>query len=272
MEFIDAGSARGTCTTQCLRSAMIVSIAGASSRLYLMIPIGTSTTGGMSGLHEVGICIIGAGGIGASLLRQLAPILSTNPIAERVGGVEISIFDSDLVDHKNIHHQPFKSRDIGKSKVSVLSESMRDLQSQFLYIRGYACDIRSREELMEYDIVVACVDSSTARIATHSKEGDWLDLRCRGDNYLALDHRVDPAFIDSMTDPEQKPGSCQFDGAVESGNVQFGHLWAAAHGCQWVIQCLRMVAGDQGAMLPYPKSESITFGTLERFPLPEGGD
>ena len=237
-----------------------------------MIPIETSTTGGMSGLHEVEICIIGAGGIGASLLRQLAPILSINPVAGRVGGVEISIFDSDLVDHKNIHHQPFKSRDIGKSKVSVLSESMSDFQSQFLSIYGHTCDIRTREELMDYDIVVACVDSSTARIATHAKEGHWLDLRCRGDNYLALDHRADPTYIDSMTDPEQRPGSCQFDGAIESGNVQFGHLWAAAHGCQWVIQCLRLVAGDEGAMLPYPKSESITFGTLERFPLLEGDE
>ena len=272
MEFIDAGSARSTCTTQCLRFAMIASTAGASSRLYLMIPIETSTTGGMSGLHEVEICIIGAGGIGASLLRQLVPILAINPIAERVGGVEISIFDSDLVDHKNIHHQPFKSRDIGKSKVSVLSESMSDFQSQFLSIYGHTCDIRTREELMDYDIVVACVDSSTARIATHAKEGHWLDLRCRGDNYLALDHRADPTYIDSMTDPEQRPGSCQFDGAIESGNVQFGHLWAAAHGCQWVIQCLRLVAGDEGAMLPYPKSESITFGTLERFPLLEGDE
>jgi hypothetical protein len=271
MEFTDVGSARSICATQYLRSAMNASITGASSRSFLMTQIGTLTIGGMNGLLNPGICIIGAGGIGASLLVQLAPMLSINPIAERVGGVEISIFDSDVVDQRNIHHQPFQRGDIGKSKVAVLCEMMRDLQTKFLSIRGHETDIRGPGELIDYDIVVACVDSSTARIATHTKKGLWLDLRCRGDNYLALDHRVDSRFVDSVTDPEQISGSCQFDGAVESGNVQFGHFWAAAHGCQWIIQCLRTIIGDEGAMLPLPKSESITFGTLERFPLHEGG-
>ena len=235
-----------------------------------MIPIGTSITGEMNGLHEIRICIIGAGGIGANLIRQLAPALANNPVVESIGGVNVSIIDSDVVDSGNIHHQSFNSGDIGNSKVSAIHKSISDLQSSYLSFCEQESDIRSVDELLDYDIVVACVDSSPARIATHSNGGYWLDLRCRGDNYLALDHRVESEFIDSVTDPAQGAGSCQFDGALEAGNIQFGHLGAAAHGCQWVTQCLRIIADEDGAMLPYPKSESITFGTLERFPLISG--
>ena len=58
-----------------------------------MIPIGTSITGEMNGLHEIRICIIGAGGIGANLIRQLAPALANNPVVESIGGVNVSIID-----------------------------------------------------------------------------------------------------------------------------------------------------------------------------------
>ena len=216
---------------------------------------------------SVGICIIGAGGIGANLMRLLAPALAMNPVVERVGGVSVSIVDSDVIDAGNIRHQPFTSGDIGKMKVSALVDSIQDLQSDSLNFHANEFDVRRPEDLKDYDIVVACVDSSPARMATHSRGGRWLDLRCRGDAFMALDHRVEPELVEGMTDPDQGPGSCQFEGAVESGNIQFGHVWASAHGCQWIIQCLREIAGEVGAMLPYPKSESIAFGTLERFPM-----
>ena len=222
--------------------------------------------------QSVRIAIIGAGGIGSNLSRQLAPALANNSVVQSLGGVEIAIYDSDVVESGNIHHQAFIASDIGESKVSAVCRALSAFQSPFLNFCGQERDIRSADELNGYDIVVVCVDSSPARIATHSKGGNWLDLRCRGDNYLALDHRVEPAFVESVTDPEQRPGSCQFDGALESGNIQFGHSGAVAHGCQWITQCLRLMAGEDGVMLPYPKSESITFGTLERFPLINGRD
>jgi hypothetical protein len=219
----------------------------------------------------VRIGIIGAGGIGANLMRQLAQALAMNPVVERVGGVSVSIYDSDVVDAGNLRHQPFTQSDVGRTKVSALVDSIRGLQSGLLGFHAGGFDVRCPADLDGYDIVVACVDSPPARVATHTRGGRWLDLRCRGDAFLALDHRMGGGLVESMTDPSQGPGSCQFEGAVESGNIQFGHLWAAAHGCQWVIQCLRQIAGEDGAMLPYPKSESMTFGTLERFPLAEEG-
>ena len=103
-----------------------------------------------------------------------------------------------------------------------------------------------------------------ARMAVHKRGGIWLDLRCVGDNYIALDSRMASAEVKGLTDQSQTPGSCQMEGAIASGNIQFGHLAAAAHGAQWVVQGMRALAGNESSLLPLTRSSSITFGTLER--------
>ena len=39
--------------------------------------------------------------------------------------------------------------------------------------------------------------------------------------------------------PDHEPKSCQIEGALENGNLEFGFAVAAAFGAQWVIQTLR---------------------------------
>ena len=39
---------------------------------------------------------------------------------------------------------------------------------------------------------------------------------------------MDPSAVEGLTDEEQPPGSCQMEGAVESGNIQFGNLESIA--------------------------------------------
>ena len=69
---------------------------------------------------------------------------------------------------------------------------------------------------------------------------------------------------------EQEPASCQLEGAIESGNLQMGFVAAAAWGAQWAIQSLRVMAGEENAQPPRPRSSSITFGNLGFLPLKEG--
>ena len=90
-----------------------------------------------------------------------------------------------------------------------------------------------------------------------------MDLRCLGDGYIAIDNTVDTSIVSQLT-PNQESQSCQFEGAIESGNIQFGYMSAAAHGAQWVIQSLRIISGEDNAQRPLPQISNITFGTAAR--------
>ena len=108
--------------------------------------------------------------------------------------------------------------------------------------------------------MVVGVDSPTARLAVHGSMVPWLDLRCIGDSFIALDSRMGEESISSLTNEMQPSGSCQMEGAIEAGNIQFGHLAAAAHGAQWVVQWLRDSTCPPGRIystymgeLPFPE-------------------
>ena len=210
------------------------------------------------------IALVGVGGIGSNLAWALVPAIHRGALVESIGPVRVRIFDSDLVSEANLSHQRFSRSDVGRPKVECVRAALSDFESPNLSIEACPWDVRSPEDLGSPDLTVVGVDSPPARIAVHMRGGSWLDLRCAGDNYIALDCRMNPAKVERLTDPSQLPGSCQMEGAIASGNIQFGHLAAAAHGAQWVVQGMRALAGNEGSLLPLTRSSSITFGTLER--------
>ena len=211
------------------------------------------------------VAMIGAGGIGSNLLRILAPTLSQSILSERLWGIEITIFDSDLVEQNNLHHQGYSAFDIGKYKVHALVESLSIFESSLISIKPINCDVNESTNLDRFNLVIVCVDSPHARIITHSSCLRWLDLRCRGDNFMALDYNADDSVIKSLTNLRQEAGSCQFEDAIQTGNIQFGNTAAAVFGSQWITQHIRIVLGEKNALHPKIRSESITFGTLNRY-------
>ncbi len=210
----------------------------------------------------VDIAIVGAGGIGSNLVHALVPALSAGALGESLGGVRITIHDSDRVDEDNLAHQRFLPTDVGEAKAGALCRALSPFAGQGLVVRPLISDVRKPDDIEGYDIVVVAVDSPIARRAVHQSSSRWLDLRCLGDGYVALDDGVDATTVNGLTG-EHPPMSCQFEGAIASGNIQFGYMIAAAHGAQWVIQTLRAMGGAN-AMTPHPQSASITFGTLGR--------
>lgn len=218
----------------------------------------------MSGLRKVKICVIGAGGIGANLVRSLIPSLSGGELVRGLGGVDVVVMDSDIVSSSNIAHQGYLPSYVGAPKVDALEHSMTEYENTWVSLTGIVQDLESMDTLEWFDLVIVCVDSPSARLITHNRGGKWLDLRCRGDCFVALDYHLDGGLVVGMTDPNQLPGSCQHDGALESGIIQFGHLSAASHGCQWVIQELMGIAG-KACFPPLPVTHSMTFGTMEKF-------
>ena len=213
---------------------------------------------------KVRITIVGAGGIGSSLLDLVAPALSNGVLAGSLGGIRIRLMDGDVVEHRNIAHQRFDSDDIGLAKVVVLAERYNEVSTGKVTYIAEDENLVSTKQLSGEDIVIIAVDRPEPRRLVHAlSEAVWLDLRCRGDAMLALDHSSDTADIERMT-PNHEPASCQLTGAIESGNIEFGFGLAAIHGAQWCLQTLRSLAGVN-TRCPPARALSVTHGILQTF-------
>ena len=218
--------------------------------------------------YDYEIAVIGAGGIGSNLLNALVPALHRGELLESLGRVRIRAYDSDRVDESNLAHQQFNYYDIGSYKVSAMELNLRQFTNEGLTLEACPWDVRDSIDMIPADLTVVAVDSAEARRVVHASDTVFLDLRCLGDSFISLDTSVDSDFVSNIT-PDQKSQSCQYDGAIESGNIQFGYLIAAAHGAQWVLQTLRWWTGQDQAIPPLPQSASITLGTLGRMPQGE---
>ena len=217
--------------------------------------------------EELVITIVGAGGIGSNLLPHLARALSAGELIENIGPVRIRIIDGDLVEQGNLQHQNFTTNDVTSFKTDSIVNPLKHLENQFLQIESITENVRGPMHIVDSDLVIVAVDSMLIRRLVHRYADYWLDLRCQGDGYIALDYRIDPVDVTKLTPLDSESASCQLPGAIESGNIQFGHLLAGAHGSQWAIQFLRIIAGEVAASLPAPQTANISFGTLGRFEL-----
>ena len=215
------------------------------------------------------ISVIGAGGIGSNFVRSVAPAISTGSLVESLGGANLMIFDSDSVEEKNLRlGQRFGHADLGLSKVEAIKRSILAFEGDLLSVVAYEHDIRGAGDIQKSDVVVVCVDNMHARRIVHSLDVPWLDLRCSGDGYVAIDHRVEASVVSSLSNDSVHSHSCQLEG-WESGFLQAGFLAAAAHGYQWLIAIMRQLSGFERAVLPEPRSTSVTFGTLGKLPMSE---
>ena len=215
------------------------------------------------------ISIIGAGGIGSNLAISVASAISSVPLVSSLGGIRVNIIDSDKVENRNlIMGQRFSHSDLGKYKVMAIRDSISGFESDLFEVVPVSDDIRKLSDVPDSDIAIVCVDNMDARKVVHRMEIPWLDLRCSGDGYIAIDYTVRREVVESLTREQNGPRSCQLEG-WESGFIQAGFLAAATHGFQWVIASLREMAGHSRSILPRPRSSSVTFGILGELPTTE---
>lgn len=221
----------------------------------------------MMKIGRTGITLIGAGGIGSNLLGSITPAISSGPLVESLGGISLRVMDSDVVEARNlVMGQRFHHSDIGKKKVDAIRDSLEEFEGELMEVIPIPMDVRNTADIPDSDLVIVCVDNMDARRVVHRLKAPWLDLRCSGDGYIAIDHRVDVDTVSSLTKDQSGNGSCQLEG-WESGFLQSGYLAAAAHGYQWLIAALRQLDGVAKSTLPNPRSSSVTFGILGSLPL-----
>ena len=205
-------------------------------------------------MPQKSLLIIGAGGIGTTVVDLLVPALDRIAL-----GAKITLMDGDTVEASNLGHQSYSRADIGGFKVDALADKWSHAEG--LQMHPMPVNLRNFEQLDDFDLVVVCVDRPEPRRLVHSLDVPWVDLRCGGDGYVMLSSESPPALVKQMT-PDHPPMSCQHPGALDDGNLEFGFAAAGALGAQWALQHLR------GNKPPVQAMGSLTYGEFE-FPTAE---
>ena len=212
---------------------------------------------------DYSISIIGCGGIGSWLLHGLVRPLNRLAQVKDIK-VEIRIYDSDMVEDRNLHHQCFTPENLGIHKVLAVFEELQQFNNDYLRIVPCAWDVRTESDLSYSDIAIVAVDSTPARrlVIESSKTNSWAICTCAGDSFLFVDQTASRQAIDLVTSPGQAPASCQIPGAISSGRIEAGHLAVAVVAQTWILHSLRELLGEEGSMRPKPRADSVILGTL----------
>ena len=170
------------------------------------------------------IMIIGAGGIGSYLVSFL----------DRLGLYEITVYDDDDIEQKNLTYQNYNVEDIGLKKVFALSHETNSIKPEPYFVLV-------KHQLEDYDLVVCCADNLAVRRLLY-REGygtecrnKWLDLRSQGRNAALISYKIDPNLVDSMLSGPDGSFSCQgtdWDGSAE--DIDTMHIAIAGIATQWI--------------------------------------
>lgn len=119
--------------------------------------------------HPIEISIVGAGGTGGYLIRDLCRFIYSLEKRIVVGEPKVSlvIYDGDTVEEKNILRQNYLPNDIGQLKASVMANRhIRAFGSNISFVPRMftSSDITPKGK----QIVVGCVDNNAARREMHT--------------------------------------------------------------------------------------------------------
>ena len=163
------------------------------------------------------VMMIGAGGIGSFMI----------PLLDKVGLYDITVYDPDIVELKNITYQNFTKEDIDKRKVDAMAEKYNiDAQPYKVLTAG---------QLKGYDLVICCADNLDIRRTMYNSDVKWLDLRAQARNAAMISHLEDPKLYNVFTSGPDGSFSCQgneWEGKAEG--VNFMQVVIAGYGVQWM--------------------------------------
>ena len=119
------------------------------SRQIIIDKIGIT---GQKKIIDSSVCVIGCGGLGTSASQYLA----------MTGIGEIMLIDNDIIDLSNLNRQAlFFEKDIGKSKVKVLSENLKKINNtiKIKYLKKKITKKNIVELLPNFKFILDCTDN-----------------------------------------------------------------------------------------------------------------
>jgi len=181
------------------------------------------------------ILIIGVGGIGSYLSRELNRLILNDQID--IDDVEICVADNDIVELKNIRYQNFTKADIFKNKAEVIGERYCFVDKQ-----NRISDV---SELEPYDLIIIAVDNSQTRKMVfdycYSNDKEFIDLRAEGRAcaFFTKAKGKDELMKSLGREISDEGSSCQLAYELENGIIQNGNVIIATIGSQLVLNWLR---------------------------------
>jgi len=182
------------------------------------------------------ILIIGTGGIGSFLIRELNRLILNEQIS--LDENSITIMDFDEVEVKNLKYQNFEASDIGKNKAEVLGER---------YLFDYKKEkLTKPEQLKGYDFIMPCVDNTKARklIFEYCEANDiyFIDARAEG-RAIAIftknKKNTMKELLKTLNLKSKESKSCQLGYELEKNIIQQGNLIVATITSQLILNKLR---------------------------------
>ena len=165
------------------------------------------------------IMIIGAGGIGSFLI----------PLLDKTGLYDITVYDPDVVEIKNITYQNFDEEDVEKFKVKVMDD-------RYSTVTGEPYKVLTMKQVKGFDLVVCCADNLAVRRTLYaSHDINWLDLRAQGRNGVLISYKVNPILIPDLLVGAEGSFSCQggdWDGSAK--DISTMHIAIAGIAAQWI--------------------------------------
>ena len=185
---------------------------------------------------ESKILIIGGGGIGSYLVREINRLILNEQID--LDKTEITLADMDKVELKNIKYQNFTIDDLNKNKVDVLGKK---------YCFDYLTEeITKEEQLKPFNFIICCVDNVKARKLVFDycfKENKYfIDLRAEGRAiavFTKTEKTTKEELLKTLDLTNDESSSCQLAYELENNIVQNGNLIVATICSQLILNYLR---------------------------------
>jgi molybdopterin/thiamine biosynthesis adenylyltransferase len=185
------------------------------------------------GIYQVptyfNVGIVGAGGLGATTALALA----------KMGVVQMTIWDDDVISDVNIPTQLHRVSDVGKPKVDGLAQTLSEFSDEII-VSPFQERIDWESTLIDsYNLFIAAVDSIEARKqiwnAVINGQVDWfLDLRMASEQYqhfLVPLHDMESverygAMLNSLTDENVIDTACTEKATFHTSMAAAGHAGA----------------------------------------------
>ena len=176
-------------------------------------------------MKKKNVMIIGTGGIGSYLL----------PLLNQVNLYNITAYDSDTVEEKNLTYQNFVSKEVGMKKVEALGERYKINAQPYLVL--------TESQIQGYDLVICCADNLDVRRLVYRQgfqddcTNKWLDLRAQGRNGALISYLTDPKHCDTFLAGPDGSFSCQgesFGKTLDTKDIHFTHVAVAGMAAQWM--------------------------------------
>ena len=187
--------------------------------------------------HKTKVCLIGCGGTGSNLLPEISA-LSLNLIELGQLGLDISVYDFDIVEQSNIGRQKFYQSDLGRNKAEVLASRIN---------RSYGDNIKAYDkkilvtDISDFDIIITAVDNVSTRKLIHKTFYEtftnqafkiWIDIgngKFSGQIITAINGNENtPTCVDlfpDMKDTESEP-SCSTRQSLRKQNFTINKFMA----------------------------------------------